>query len=168
MEKELKKMSRRELIELMLEQSKAMETMKLELEEKNKKLAERKILISESGSIAEASLRINKVFESCQEACEQYLDNIKLIQEENEKLKSKLSKKLERDKKNKKTKKAKATKEKTSEEKTKKVKVKSENVNEKSKKDEVNEDKPKKAKVSAAKSKNDKVKINNKNKKENN
>lgn len=41
------------------------------------KLRNREIVISDSGSIAEAALRINAVFEAAQQAADQYLENVK-------------------------------------------------------------------------------------------
>ena len=82
MNKKLKKMSRQELVELLLAQSKAMDEMTIELAKKDELLKERNIKILESGSIAEASLKINEVFESCQKACDQYLDSIKTVRDE--------------------------------------------------------------------------------------
>ena len=40
-------------------------------------LDDRKIAIDESGSIAEASLRLTKIFEEAQKAADLYLDNVK-------------------------------------------------------------------------------------------
>ena len=67
----------------------------------NKELESKRIIIKESGSIAEASLKINKVFETAQLAADQYLENIKRLLTEQEKINSKLEK--EKDKLKKKT-----------------------------------------------------------------
>lgn len=96
MNKKLKKMSRQELVELLLAQSKAMDEMTIELAKKDELLKERNIKILESGSIAEASLKINEVFESCQKACDQYLDSIKKLQEEEIKIKEELENNLKK------------------------------------------------------------------------
>lgn len=96
MNKELKKMSRQELIELLLAQSKAMDELTLELTRKEELLEERNIKISECGSIAEASLKINDVFESCQRACNQYLDSIKVLRDEEMKIKEELESNLKK------------------------------------------------------------------------
>lgn len=78
-DKELKKLSRYELLEMLLEQSKEVERLKEELEKANALLEERQILIHNAGSIAEASLKLNGVFEAAQKAADQYLENIKQI-----------------------------------------------------------------------------------------
>lgn len=77
--KTLRKMSRRELMEMLLEQSKEVERLRAELEQAEQKLRSRQILLREAGSIAEASLRLNEVFESAQRAADQYLLNVKQL-----------------------------------------------------------------------------------------
>ena len=76
-ENDLKKLGKAELLE-MLEHQMA-ETHRLEEENINlrKQLEKRRIAIDESGSIAEASIKINKVFEAAQAAADEYLDNVR-------------------------------------------------------------------------------------------
>lgn len=74
-DKELRKLNRAELLEILLEQTKRVEALQAELELKNKELENRKIMIDRAGSIAEASLRLNEVFEAAQRAADQYLEN---------------------------------------------------------------------------------------------
>lgn len=83
-DKELQKLKRGEVLEVLLEQSKSMDVLKMQLQEKdaiidslNKKLAERKIDIQEAGTIAEASFKLNGVFEAAEKAAQQYLENLK-------------------------------------------------------------------------------------------
>lgn len=78
-EKELKNLTRADLLEMLLEQSKENEQMKIQLEDAQKKLANRKIVVKEVGNIAEASLQLNGVFTAAQEACDQYIENVKLM-----------------------------------------------------------------------------------------
>ena len=75
--KDLKKIKRRELLELMLEQAKRIEELELELKSVQEELDSKRIKIKESGSIAEASLKLNQVFESAQNAVDQYYENFK-------------------------------------------------------------------------------------------
>ena len=75
-DKELKKLNKAELLELLTIQSAENERLKRQLEEVQQKLEDRTILIERSGSIAEAALRINEVFEAAQKAADQYLYNI--------------------------------------------------------------------------------------------
>ena len=74
--KELKKLRRSELLEMLLARTEEVERLQAELAEANRKLDDRTILIETSGSIAEASLKLNGVFEAAQAAAEQYLKNI--------------------------------------------------------------------------------------------
>ncbi len=77
MKKELKKLNRAELLEILISQSKEIDSLKQQLQEANEKLEDRRIIIENAGSIAEASLMLNGVFEAAQNAAEQYLENIK-------------------------------------------------------------------------------------------
>ena len=83
-EKELKGLNRRELLELLIMQSKKIDRLQAELDEKNKKLESRDLELKESGSIAEASIRINNVFMDAQKAAEQYLENIHTLHSDTE------------------------------------------------------------------------------------
>lgn len=76
-DKELKKLTRIELLELLLEQSKEVERLQEELADVKAKLHDKNILIENAGSIAEAALKLNGVFESAQAAAEQYIENVK-------------------------------------------------------------------------------------------
>ncbi len=78
-DKTLRRLSRRELVELLLAQSKEVEQLRAELAQAEQKLKSRQILLREAGSIAEASLRLNEVFESAQKAADQYLLNVKRL-----------------------------------------------------------------------------------------
>ena len=81
-QKELKKLKRGELLELLVTQSKEIDRLTKELEEANRELADRKVLIDNSGSIAEASLAIYKVLEDAQKAADLYLENVQRRAEE--------------------------------------------------------------------------------------
>lgn len=77
--RELRKMNRRMLLEMLLEQSKEMERMEKELNEAKRQLEERRILIEESGSIAEAAMKLNHVFAAAQGAADLYLENVRRL-----------------------------------------------------------------------------------------
>ena len=81
-EKDLKKMSRAELLEIMVAQGKEIDRLKAELENVKSQLEDKKIRISESGSIAEAALKLNGIFEAAQKAADQYLENIRQKEQE--------------------------------------------------------------------------------------
>ena len=76
-EKELLKLKKSELLEIMLAQSKEIDSLREQLAKAEAKLKDKKIAIDESGSIAEASLRLTKIFEEAQKAADLYLDNVK-------------------------------------------------------------------------------------------
>ena len=80
-EKELKKLSRADLLEMLIAQSEELRDVKQRLKSAEEALASRVIEINTAGSIAEASLRLNGVFEAAQAACQQYTENIRLLNE---------------------------------------------------------------------------------------
>ncbi len=80
-ERELRRLSRKDLLEMMIEQKKELEALKLELEEARKALQNREIMLDEAGSIAIAALQINGIFEAAQAAGQQYLENIQKLNE---------------------------------------------------------------------------------------
>lgn len=75
-EKELKHLSRAELLELLLAQTEENEKLKQQLAQAQKQLADRRILIEESGTMAEAALKLNGVFDAVDKAVRQYLENV--------------------------------------------------------------------------------------------
>ena len=81
-DKELKRLSRAELLELLLMQTRESEHLKMQLEEAKRELADREIRIREAGNLADATLAINGVLESAQKAAQQYLDNIARMEQE--------------------------------------------------------------------------------------
>ncbi len=76
-DKELKKLSRTDLLEMLIEQGKEIERLQNIIKKNEAELQSKKIMLNEAGSIAEASLKVNKVFEDAQKAAEQYLVNIR-------------------------------------------------------------------------------------------
>ncbi|MBQ6877034.1 MAG: hypothetical protein IJO22_01360 [Oscillospiraceae bacterium] len=81
-EKDLRHLSREELLELLLIQTKETERLEKKLEEVETELNERRIGIEKSGSLAEASVRINGVFKAAEAAAKQYLENIAMMKKE--------------------------------------------------------------------------------------
>jgi len=77
-EKEVRRLRRSDLLELLVEQRKENERLEEQIKILEKKLEDRTIQIDAAGSIAEAALRLNDVFEAAQAACEQYKENIKI------------------------------------------------------------------------------------------
>ena len=85
-EKELKKLSRSDHVEMLMEQTTRVRELEDQLEDANRILERRDIAIDEAGSIAEAALKLNGVFEAAQAAGEQYLENIRNLSERQEAL----------------------------------------------------------------------------------
>ncbi len=76
-DKELKKLSRTDLLEMLIEQGKEIERLNEIIKKDKIQLQSKKILLNEAGSIAEASLKVNHIFENAQKAADQYLINIR-------------------------------------------------------------------------------------------
>lgn len=75
--KELKRLSRDDLLEMMLSLTKENVQLREENLQLRRQLEDRTIDIRESGSLAEAALKLNGIFEAAQAACEQYTENIR-------------------------------------------------------------------------------------------
>lgn len=65
-----------------MEESRENERLRAQLQEMNEKLADRAIRIERAGSIAEAALQLNGVFQAVEEAAAQYLENVRRLAEE--------------------------------------------------------------------------------------
>ena len=76
-DKELRKLSRADLLSLMLAQSKEIDRLKAELADARKQLEDRHLLLEKSGSLADASLAIFHVLEDAQKAADLYLENVR-------------------------------------------------------------------------------------------
>ena len=81
-DKELKRLNRSELLEILLDQAKEIESLKEEIGKLEEEKKDRRILLEESGSIAEASLKLTEVFTEAQKAADLYLENAKRVSEE--------------------------------------------------------------------------------------
>ena len=80
-EKELRRLSRTDLLELLLAQRRENEQLRCVLDQTQAQLADRTIKIDKAGSIAEASLQLSGIFTAAQDSCQYYLDNIRLLSE---------------------------------------------------------------------------------------
>ena len=72
-DKELRRLSRAELIDILFELQTQNEALAAQNQNLAAQLKNRQLEMSESGSIAEAALRVNGVFEAAQAAADQYL-----------------------------------------------------------------------------------------------
>ena len=78
-EKELLKLNKSEMLEIMLAQSREIDSLIEQLAEAEARLEDRRITIEKAGSLAEASLKLTKVFEEAQKAADLYLENVKRL-----------------------------------------------------------------------------------------
>lgn len=83
-DKELQKLKRPELLEIMLGLQNELDKEREENEVLRTKLEQKTISLNKSGSIAEAALEINGVFDAAQKAADVYLDNVKKMHAEEE------------------------------------------------------------------------------------
>lgn len=91
-EKTLKKLTRMELLELLVDREKEVENLKAVIAEQEARLADRSIKIENAGSIAEAALSLNGVLEAANAAAQQYVDNVRAMYSEQDDL---ISRKIE-------------------------------------------------------------------------
>ena len=85
-DRELRRLSRTDLLELLLAQRKENEQLRCILDETQSQLADRTIKIDNAGSIAEASLQLSGIFTAAQDSCQYYMENIKLLSERQTKI----------------------------------------------------------------------------------
>ncbi len=81
-EKELKKLNRYQLLELLIIQTERADKLQTALDEAERRLNDQEINISTLGSIAEASLQLHGVFQAAQEAADMYINAAKKRAEE--------------------------------------------------------------------------------------
>lgn len=75
-DKELRRLSRQELIELLYDMQKENRRLQQELAAAQEALKSRELHLRKAGSIAEAALALNEVFERAQAAADDYLRNL--------------------------------------------------------------------------------------------
>ena len=79
-DKELQKLKRIELLEILIEQGKTIERLEKELEETSKKLEVKSLNLTEAGSIADAAMQITGIFEAAQSAAHIYIENVQQME----------------------------------------------------------------------------------------
>lgn len=80
-DKELHRLSRAELLELLTSLSEENESLRRQLDQQAEQLNSRSLQLQDAGSIAEAALRLSGVFASAQDAADRYLENIRQLSE---------------------------------------------------------------------------------------
>ena len=81
-DKEFKRLNRSQLIDIIYQLQIKQDEISEENESLKKALADKRLRINESGSIAEAALEINDCFKNAQKAADQYLEEIRSIRAE--------------------------------------------------------------------------------------
>ena len=84
--KEAKKLTRAELLELLIEQTEENQRLTQKITRLEETLAQRLLVMERSGSIAEAALSLSGVFTKAQDAADRYLLSIRKKEEESDSL----------------------------------------------------------------------------------
>jgi hypothetical protein len=78
-EKAVHKLSRRELLQILVKQSKQIEDLEAKLSEAQCQMERRELILDEAGTMAEAAMKLNHIFENADAACRQYFDSLKAM-----------------------------------------------------------------------------------------
>lgn len=81
-DKEFKRLSRSQMIDIIYQLQIKQEELAAENESLKKALADRRVRISEAGNLAEAALAIHNVMQSAQDAAALYLEEVRIMREE--------------------------------------------------------------------------------------
>lgn len=76
-DKELRRLNRGELLKLLLAETEENEMLRQKLSQAEKKLNDRTIALNDAGSIAQAALALNGVFQAAEDAAQQYLESVR-------------------------------------------------------------------------------------------
>lgn len=83
-QKDLKRLSRADLLEMLVDQSAELQRMQMKYEAAQRALDQRTIMIDKAGSIADAALQLNGVFEAAQASAQQYIDSVEALAQRKE------------------------------------------------------------------------------------
>ena len=89
-DKELRRLSRSELLEMLIAQTEENQKLQSRLEAAEAQLSDRRIAIDKAGTLAEASMALNGVFEAAEAAAQQYLENIQRLSQQQDAIDQKL------------------------------------------------------------------------------
>lgn len=81
-DKELSRLKRVDLLELLIAQGRENDRLTAELAEAREQLEARGLVLKNAGSIAAAAMELNGVFQAAQAAANQYLDSIRRMEQE--------------------------------------------------------------------------------------
>lgn len=92
-EKELRRLSRKDLLQILLEQSLELQQLSEQLEDVKKQLEDTKhqlrgqtVKISQAGSLADVAMQVSGLMEAAQKTCKVYTDNIVRLSERQERI----------------------------------------------------------------------------------
>lgn len=77
--KEMKRLRRDELLEMLIEQTKRGDALEEEMAQLRTQLQDRQLAIEEAGTLADAALQLNAIFEAADSAAAQYLENVRTL-----------------------------------------------------------------------------------------
>jgi Trp operon repressor len=75
-DKQLKRLNRSKLLQMLLEIERENEALRARNELLEQQMKQRELKIAQSGSIAEAALKLSGIFEAAQQAADQYVYNV--------------------------------------------------------------------------------------------
>ena len=76
-DKELRKLRREDLLQILIDLQRQIDALKAEVQQGKEALANRDMAIRESGTLAEAALKMNGVFDAAQSAADEYLQQMR-------------------------------------------------------------------------------------------
>ena len=76
-DRQLRKLNRTDLLKLLLEEKKETEALRKQLQEMQLQLECKQLNLNQSGSLAEAALKLSGIFEAAETACQYYTENIR-------------------------------------------------------------------------------------------
>lgn len=85
-DRELKKLSRTDLLELLISESRENEQLRARLDQAEQQLQSRAIAVEKAGSLAEASIQLSGVFQAAQDSAAMYLENIQALSSHQEEI----------------------------------------------------------------------------------
>lgn len=83
-DKNLRRLSRKDLLEILLEQTKRIEELERSLEEAESQIASKKVVLSEAGTLADAALKLSDIFKVADDAVMIYKQNFEEMMKKEE------------------------------------------------------------------------------------
>ena len=78
-DRQLRKASRLDLLQILLEQRRENESLRQQIAEMEQQLLKRQITIDQAGTLAEAALKLSGIFDAAESACQYYAENIRSL-----------------------------------------------------------------------------------------